>query len=58
MIFTKLRVRNFGKLQELEINLGEKLNIIFGSNEAGKTTILAFLKAMLYGMNFRGNCGE
>jgi exonuclease SbcC len=51
MIFTKLRVRNFGKLQELEINLGEKLNIIFGSNEAGKTTILAFLKAMLYGMN-------
>jgi len=51
MIFTKLRVRNFGKLQELEINLGDKLNIIYGSNEAGKTTILAFLKAMLYGMN-------
>lgn len=51
MIITKLRIKNFGKLKELEIQLGEKLNIIYGTNEAGKSTVLAFLKAMLYGMN-------
>jgi exonuclease SbcC len=51
MIFTKLRIRNFGKLKELELPLGAKLNIIYGPNEAGKSTILAFIKAMFYGMN-------
>ncbi len=51
MIFTKLRIKNFGKIKELELPLGAKLNIIYGHNEAGKSTILAFIKAMFYGMN-------
>lgn len=51
MIITKLRIKKFGKLKELEIQLGDKLNVIYGANEAGKSTVLAFLKAMLYGMN-------
>ena len=50
MIFTKLRIKNFGKFNDLELEFGDKLNIIYGPNEAGKSTILAFIKAMLYGM--------
>jgi exonuclease SbcC len=53
MRITKLRVKNFGKIRELAITFGLKLNVIYGANEAGKTTILSFIKAMLYGMNSR-----
>lgn len=53
MIITKLRIKNFGKVKDLEVEFGEKLNVVYGANEAGKTTILAFIKAMLYGMTSR-----
>ncbi|QNB45481.1 AAA family ATPase [Thermanaerosceptrum fracticalcis] len=53
MIITKLRIKNFGKVNDLKVEFGEKLNVVYGANEAGKTTILAFIKAMLYGMTSR-----
>lgn len=53
MIITKIKISNFGKFKDLELNFGEKLNLIYGANEAGKTTLLAFIKAMLYGMDSR-----
>ncbi|KJS18741.1 MAG: hypothetical protein VR72_21220 [Clostridiaceae bacterium BRH_c20a] len=53
MIITKLRIKNFGKVSDLKVEFGEKLNVVYGANEAGKTTILAFIKAMLYGMTSR-----
>ena len=33
--------------------LGPGINIFLGDNEAGKSTCLAFLRAMLYGINSR-----
>lgn len=53
MILTKLKITSFGKLKNLEINFNEGLNVIYGANEAGKSTIQTFIKAMLYGMNSR-----
>ena len=41
----------FGKLDGQELKLQPGLNVISGANEAGKTTWLAFLMSMLYGVD-------
>lgn len=43
----------FGKLAQCELNFSEGLNIIEAPNESGKSTLLAFLRAMLYGLPTR-----
>lgn len=40
----------FGKLQNETITFSEGLNVIYGENEAGKSTLHDFLIAMLFGM--------
>ncbi|MDF2545220.1 MAG: hypothetical protein K0R93_118 [Anaerosolibacter sp.] len=45
-----MRIGRFGKLKDLEIQLADGLNIIYGENEAGKTTLQTFMKAMFYGL--------
>lgn len=51
MIMKKLNIISFGKLKNKSIELKEGINVIYGKNEAGKSTIQSFIKAMLYGMN-------
>ena len=51
MIFRSLKIDRFGKLADKEFAFSDKINIIYGENEAGKTTIHSLLIAMLYGMN-------
>jgi len=51
MIIKKLNIISFGKLKNKSIELKDGINIIYGRNEAGKSTIQSFIKAMLYGMN-------
>lgn len=51
MIIKQLDIKSFGKLKEVNIELNPGLNVIYGSNEAGKSTMQHFIKAMLYGMN-------
>lgn len=45
----KIEILSYGKIKNLELNLGPGLNIIFGNNESGKTTIRSFIFNMLYG---------
>ena len=45
----KLKINSFGKLQNKEISLNEKINIIYGENESGKSTILKFILNSFYG---------
>ena len=42
-------VKHFGLLHHFELKLGDKLNVIEGSNESGKSTLAAFVRFMLYG---------
>ncbi len=42
-------VKHFGLLHHFELKLGDKLNVIEGSNESGKSTLSAFVRFMLYG---------
>ena len=43
----------FGKLAHTALSFSEGLNIIEAPNESGKSTLLAFLRAMLYGLPTR-----
>lgn len=50
MKIQRLNLKNFGKFSEKEIVLQKGINVIYGENEMGKSTIHAFLRAMLFGM--------
>lgn len=49
MIIEKIHVWTHGKLNDLELDLSPSLNVIYGENEAGKSTLQNFILAMLYG---------
>ena len=50
MQIRKAKVFNFGKLQNKTYLFEDGINLIYGENEAGKTTLHTFLKSMLFGM--------
>src|SRR5688572_11972389 len=45
----KLQIDGFGQLQQRSFDLEPQVNVFFGPNEAGKTTLLAFIRTMLLG---------
>ena len=51
MIITRLFMESFGKYQDTEIKVEPGINLIYGKNEKGKSTIHKFIEAMLYGLN-------
>lgn len=51
MYINKLYLRAFGKFTYKKMYLGRKLNIIYGENETGKSTIHNFIEAALYGFD-------
>ena len=51
MRILELHINSFGKLKNTHINFSDKLNIVYGHNEAGKSTVHSFIKAMLFGMD-------
>lgn len=50
MVIQELDIKNFGKFHNRQIQLSEGLNLIYGENEAGKTTVHTFIRGMLFGM--------
>lgn len=50
MKLTELRIENFGRLRERSIILTEGINLIYGPNESGKTTLHTFIRGMFYGL--------
>lgn len=53
MKIKELNISEFGCLKNKRIAFGEKMNIIYGENESGKSTVLLFIKFMLYGLGRR-----
>lgn len=45
----KLKINGFGRFKNREFTLSPGLNVVFGGNEAGKSTIHSFIEAMLFG---------
>ena len=50
MQILELQIKNFGKFTNRTIRLQDGLNILYGRNEAGKSTIHSFIKGMLFGI--------
>jgi len=50
VLITRLKLDYFGKFSGREIILKPGINIIYGENEAGKSTLHAFIKGMLFGI--------
>ena len=50
MIITELYLKNFGKFHEERIVFDRGIHLLYGENEFGKTTLYAFIKAMLFGL--------
>lgn len=53
MIINEIEIKSFGKLENRRFVFSDGLNLIWGSNECGKTTVFAFVKFMLYGIKIR-----
>lgn len=51
MKIEKLHLQDFGQFHDKDITLAPGVNILYGSNEAGKTTTKDFIVDMLYGMD-------
>ncbi|HHW08519.1 MAG TPA: AAA family ATPase [Firmicutes bacterium] len=49
MIIRRLIMTGFGRFHNKILDFQDGLNVVFGPNESGKTTIQQFIKGMLYG---------
>lgn len=58
MKIRKIRIGNFGKLENLDISLEDGINIVYGSNEAGKSTLQGFILSCLYGSSLNRKSGK
>lgn len=50
MQIKEAKIFNFGKLQNVSFHFSEGINIVYGANEQGKSTLHAFLTGMLFGV--------
>ena len=50
MIIRQAEIQKFGKLEKEQYRFSPQINIIYGPNESGKSTLMQFLKAMMYGL--------
>lgn len=55
MKIKKIKINGFGKLQNKEIEFQDRINLIQGKNESGKSTLLKFIIAMFYGVSKNKN---
>lgn len=50
MIIREANIGKFGKLENQKYQFAPQINVIYGANEFGKSTLMQFLKAMLFGL--------
>ena len=49
MKIQQLNIHSYGKIKDKEIKFGDNINIIFGKNESGKSTIMHYIVNSFYG---------
>lgn len=59
MKLLNLHISGFGKFQNVDVSFSDGLNVVYGKNEAGKSTLHTFIRSMLFGMEKpRGKAGD
>lgn len=48
MIIKKIEIKGFGKFENFILNLDKGIQVIYGQNESGKSTLMNFIKLMFY----------
>ena len=51
MIIEKIVIKSFGRITDMTLEFSDKVNVIEGENESGKSTIAAFIRYMLFGFD-------
>ena len=49
MKILSLDIASFGKFKNYQLDLPDNMTVVFGENENGKSTIMAFIRMMFYG---------
>lgn len=55
MMINEVRIHKFGRHENKTIHFTEGVNLITGDNECGKSTLFAFIRASLYGLDGRAS---
>ena len=58
MKINKIKINSYGKIKDQEIEFDKNINIVYGKNESGKSTILKFITNILYGISKNKNGRE
>ncbi|MBW4083154.1 AAA family ATPase [Paenibacillus sp. S150] len=58
MNIEELQIGGYGRLHNRELKLNNGVSLLYGRNEAGKSTTLQFIRAMLFGIPGRANLPE
>lgn len=58
MKINSFKINGFGKLKDKQVKLDDGINIIFGENESGKSSMLKFISGMFYGASKNKNGKE
>ena len=57
MHINEIFIKKYGKFEDFTLPLNGGFNLIYGENEAGKTTLNSFVRRMAYGMPSRDRSG-
>ena len=49
MYIEKIDIESYGKLRNIHLTINSRMNVFFGGNESGKSTLASFIKFVLYG---------
>lgn len=58
MKLERMQISGFGRLNGLDVELPGQVTVLHGPNEAGKSTLLGFVRAMLFGIPSRAVAAE
>ena len=51
MKIRRLNIKNFGKIHDRTLEFSPGINVLYGENESGKTTVHTFIRSMFFGLS-------
>ncbi|WP_159887172.1 AAA family ATPase [Paenibacillus puerhi] len=58
MRIERIEIGAFGPLRGMSVNTEGPITLIYGPNEAGKSSVLEFIRALLFGFHSKGGAGR